>query len=154
MGIARRKRGLKMKTGKFDVKLGRGDVVSWELKGIEYSIPETLPEWIEEIGESAVLKTLETFDLIRRQDAVRRAKVGGKNTLPCSDETCRKIGREFKLFQKTTFVAGRRPPTAEEALAALSGLSPEKLLEAIAALKAKAEEGEKTKSPASELPTE
>lgn len=132
----KRKRGINMQTKKMDVTFGtkeKGNL--WELKNVEYSIPSTMQEWIETLTEEKCVLAIETLDLIRRQDAVRRAHVGGKNTRGLTDEKCREVAREFKLFEKTRVAFERRPPTPEEAIAALLALSPEKLAAAMDEIK-------------------
>lgn len=113
-----------MKEMKMDVAFGskeKGNL--WELKGVVYEVPANIDGWVKWLGEEKVLLTLETYDAIRRQDAARRAHVGGKNTRGFSDQKIRdEVVPNFKLFEKTRISAERRPPTKEEAFATILAL--------------------------------
>jgi len=100
-----------MKSMKITISTKLENGTKWELKDCEYSIPETLKEWTEYLGEEKIILTLETYDGIRRQDAGRRAKVGGKTLAPLSDWKIRKeIVPGFKLFERTRVSAEKRDP--------------------------------------------
>lgn len=103
-----------MKTLKITISTKLENGQKWELKDVEYSIPETLEEWKEYLGEEKINLTLETYDGIRRQDAGRRAKVGGKTLAPQSDKRIREeVVPNFKLFERTRVSAEKRTPTEQ-----------------------------------------
>lgn len=132
----------KMKDMKLTVSLGKGDKVTWQLKDISYRVPTTIEGWTEWIGKDKVQLVLETFDSIRRQDAARRAKLGGKNTAPLSDAKIRtEIVPNFRLFERTRVAATPRIPTPEEAKTAIvtQVKSKDEMLRLIAELQASAE---------------
>lgn len=112
---------VEMKAMKMDCAAGskeKGNL--WELKGVEYKIPTTLKGWIEWLGEDKVLQAVETLDTIRRQDAARRAHVGGKNSGAMSDQRIRaEVVPNFRLFERTRIAAGPRVITPEAATAAI-----------------------------------
>ena len=109
-----------MKTMKMTVSYGSKEKGNaWELKDVEYQIPGTVEEWVSVLTAEKVVLALETFDQIRRQDAARRAHVGGKNISGLSDKRIREeVVPNFKLFERTRIAAQQRDP--KEAILAQS----------------------------------
>jgi len=114
----------------------------WELKDCQYEVPVNVAGFVEHLGEERAYKMLRDYHEIRTQDAARRAHVGGKTIAPMADSAIRDVVKDFEFGAKTRIVAVKRPPTKEEALAALTGPNVTKadLEAAIAALRAAASE--------------
>lgn len=98
----------------------------WELKGVEYELPETLAELVEFAGdEERAVRAHNTLYTIRYQDRGRALHAGSKNRPGVKDAQVREALKPFRLFAKTYVAATPRAMTAAELKSHLLTMEPE-----------------------------